>query len=166
MMCGNIVPFLVGGLLGAGGAITAQWLTYHLNDRRTRRAIAGAFAGEIGAICSIIHRHKYLEQGQQLLERVRQSQQPLRAVMCLTQEYLTIYHSNSSAIGLLPAPLALDVASFYTQIKSLMEDIHPNAPSPITAEDAAAHLTKQISLLTDTLGIGEDLVSRLKKVAE
>ena len=166
MMWDNIVLVLVGGLLGAGGAIAAQWLTHHLNDRRTRRAIAGAFAGEIGAICSIIRRRKYLEGGQQLLEHVRQSQQPRRVVVHITQEYLTIYHSNSSAIGLLPAPLALSIAKFYTQVKSLMEDVRPDAPEPTDAEDAEDRLTVQISMLTEILTIGEGLVSSLQKVAK
>lgn len=165
-MWGNIVPVLVGGLLAGGGAIAAQWLTHHLNDRRTRRAIAGAFAGEIGAICSIIRRRKYLEGGQQLLEGIRRSQQPYRIVVCITQEYFSIYHSNSSAIGVLPASSAMNVAKFYTQVKSLMEDVRPDAPEPITAEDAEARLTEQISMLSEILTIGEALVSSLQKVAK
>ena len=160
MMWYNLLCIVVGGLLGAGGAITIQWL----NNRRTRRATAGAFAGEIGAICSIMRHQRYLEEAQSLLEEVRKSGQPLRAVMYSTQEYFSIYHGNSSAIGLLPAREALNVAKFYTQVKSLVDDARPEAPGPKDAEDAENRLTRQIKLLTETLGIGEDLVMQLQRI--
>jgi len=164
-MLDNILCTLVGGFVGAGASIVTQWVANILTNSRRRRAIAGAFAGEIGAICSIMRRRKYLEQGQQLLEHIDQWQQPLRVMMYITQDYLTIYHSNSSAIGLLPAPLALDVAVFYTQVKSLMEDVRPELPEPVGTEDAKARLTGQVNLLSETLGIGEGLVTQLHKVA-
>jgi len=84
--------------------------------------------------------------------------------MYSTQEYFPIYHGNSSAIGFLPAPLALNVAMFYTQVKSLMDDARPEAPAPKNAEDAANRLKRQIELLKQTRDIGEDLVMRLRKI--
>ncbi|MGB3088282.1 MAG: hypothetical protein WBC53_11285 [Phycisphaerae bacterium] len=161
MMWYSLVSVLVGGLL----VMATHWLIYYLNNRRTRRATAGAFAGEIGAICSIMRHHRYLEDAQSLLEEVCRSGQPLRAVMYSTQEYFVIYHSNSSAIGLLPAPLALKVARFYTQVKSLMDDARPEAPASEDAEDAKNRLKRQIKLLTETRDIGEDLEKQLQKIA-
>jgi hypothetical protein len=166
MTCDTIVPVLIGGLLAAGGGVTAQWVTHYLNDRRTRRAVAGAFAGEIGAICSIIRRRKYLEHAQQFLSLVQQSQQPLRIMVMITQEYFTIYHSNSSAIGLLPAPLAMDIAKFYTQLKALMEEVRPDTPMPADVATAIDRLTDQINLLSETLRTGEGLVPQLQEVAK
>lgn len=166
MMWDNIVSAMAGGLIGASGALTSQWLAHHLNDSRTRRAIAGAFAGEIGAICSIVRRRKYLEFGQHFLEVVKQSQQPRRIVISITQEYFLIYHSNAGTIGILPSRQALDVARFYTQLKALMEDVRPDAIEPASVEGAIAHLTEQITLLTETLKVGENLVEQLQEVAK
>ena len=158
----NMVPVLIGGLLGIGGVIVSQWL----NDRRARRAIAGAFAGEIGAICSIIRSRKYLESLKQLLENIEQTKQPARAVVHITHNYWTIYHANAKAIGLLSAPLALDAARFYTQLKSLTEDVRPDAHEPEDVTNAEAQLTKQITFLDETLQIGDTLVTGLQKVAQ
>lgn len=165
-MWDNILATLAGGVLGAGGAIASQWLAHYLNDGRTRRAIAGAFAGEIGAVCSIIRYRKYLEHAKQALEYVRQSQQPFRLKMIVKQEYFSIYHSNSSAIGLLPARLAMDIAKFYTQAKALLEDVHPDAPEPQDAPTAESQLTNQIELLEQTLRVGDATMHDLEKVAQ
>ncbi|MBN2581747.1 MAG: hypothetical protein JXL80_01675 [Planctomycetes bacterium] len=162
----NIVPVLVGGALAVGGGMGTQWLAHHLDKQRKRRAIAGAFAGEIGAICSIVDRRKYLEDAQQLLKYMRESKEPHRILMHITQEYCMIYNTNSGAIGLLPAPLALGIATFYTQVKSLMEDVRPETPEVAGIDDAIARLSVQIDLLTETMRIGKDLVTQLQKEAK
>lgn len=160
----NLLSALLGGLLGGGGAIVTQIVRHRLDDGRTRRALAGAFAGEVAAICAIARRRDYLGAMTQLHEHVRHSGQPRRLVLSITQDYFQIYRSNAGALGLLPAATAEQVALFYTQTKSLIEDVLPTAPNPQDAATAEQTLQEQIALLQDTLQLGDELVKQLREV--
>ena len=152
-----LVGVVVGGVIGISGSVVLQlW-----EDRRRRRALAGASAAEIGAICAIARRRRYLEHLERLLEAVRESQQPGWMAVKITHDYMTIYHSNANAIGLLPPELACDVAQFYTQVKALMEDVSPDGVVLLSAEGAG----ELIELLTETLQLGGRVVERLREAA-
>lgn len=161
----DLIPVLAGGAVGICGSISVQLVMRWWDDRRTRRAIAGAFAGEIAAICAIARRRQYLKKAQLLLDWVRQYQRPDRLVVKITYDYMTIYQSNASAIGLLPPQSALDVARFYTQIKALMEDVSPDGPRPASVEEAEELLKGQIELLGETLELGDRVAQDLRKLA-
>ena len=164
-MWSNLLAALIGGLLAGGGAVVTQIVRHRLDDGRTRRALAGAFAGEVAAICAIARRRDYLGGLTQLLKHVRQSGEPMRLSLSITQDYFQIYRSNAGALGLLPAATAEKVALFYTQAKSLIEDVLPTAPNPQDAATAEQTIQEQIALLQDTLQLGDDLVEKLREVA-
>ena len=95
---------------------------------------------------------------------MRQTGQPTRLVLSITQDYFQIYRSNAGALGLLPPTIAEQVALFYTQVKSLIEDVLPTAPNPQDAATAEQAIQEQIALLQDTLRLGDELVTRLREV--
>jgi hypothetical protein len=165
-MWSTLIPVLIGGALASIGSILTQWLTHRWNDLRTKRALAGAFAGEIAALCTIARQRHYLEDARLLLEYMRKSQQPTRMTVRITYDYMTIYQNNASCIGLLPPDLTQDLVKFYTQSKSLMEDVRPNSPNPETVEEAERLLNEQIELLKDTLQLGDRLSQELRKAAQ
>lgn len=101
MMWSNLLAAMIGGLLAGGGAIVTQIVRHRLDDGRTRRALAGAFAGEVAAICAIARRRVYLGAMTRLHNDVRQSGQPARLVLSITQDYFQIYRSNAGALALL-----------------------------------------------------------------
>ena len=164
-MCSKLTLVLVGTGVGICGSITVQWLAHRWEDRWRKRAIAGALAGEIAAICAIARRRRYLETTQLLLKRVRECQQPGWMVVKITYDYMTIYQSNASAIGLLPPQSALDVVTFYTQIRALMEDVSADGPAPATVDEAEELLKGQIELLDETLQLGDRVAQDLRKLA-
>ena len=159
---GSLISTLLGGALAITGGVAAQVTQYYLNERRTRRAVAGALAGEISAICSIARRHDYLGGMREILDQVHKSGRPDRPRISVSQDYLQIYRSNAGSIGLLPPEITEDVVVFYTHVKSLIEDVLPTALNPPDAASAERLLQDQIDLLEDTLSLGDDLISRLR----
>lgn len=163
-MWSNLLSAIVGGALATAGAIITQSLQYQRENKHRRQALAGSFAGEIAAICGIARRRNYLGHAQELLEYVRHSGQPKRLVLRVTQNYLQIYDSNANTLGLLPPDSAEKIVLFYTQIKSLLEDVVPDAPNPPDKAAAEEWLQAEIHLLEDTLRLGDQLVAQLREV--
>ena len=162
MWC-NLLSTLFGGLLAGGGAILTQIVSLRMANDLTRRALAGAFAGEVAAICAITRRRKYLDFLNMSLDHVHQLQQPGRMMVPITQDYFQIYRSNAGALGLLPSTISERVALFYTLVKSLIEDMQPSAPIPSTPAAAEHAIKEQIALLKETLNLGDELVANLRK---
>ena len=165
MTLNDTFPIMLGGALTLVGAVATQWFSRHFESRKARRAVAAAFAGEIGAICAIVRRLEFLENARLFQQAIRQGE-VLRISISTTQDYLTIFKANASAIGALPPLLALDTVRFYTQIKSMLEDVRPDAPTPTDIEQADQTVTHLISLMVDTLQLGDGLVVRLREAAK
>ena len=162
MTGGNLISTLLGGILAIAGGISTQAARYYLKERRTRRAVAGALAGEISAICSIARRRDYLGGMREILDQVHKSGRPDRPRISVSQDYLQIYRSDAGSIGLLPPEITEDVVVFYTHVKSPIEDVLPTAPNPPDAASAERLVQEQMTLLGDTLRLGDDLIARLR----
>ena len=93
----NLLSTLLGGLLGGSGAIGAQFLAHRLNDGRARKAMAGAFAGEIAAVCEIARRRNYLKGLELQLKQVHETGVPSRLQLHISQDYFQVYQSNAHA---------------------------------------------------------------------
>lgn len=160
----SLISTALGGALAVAGGVFTHWYTSRSEAMNAQRAVAGAFAGEVGAICAIVRRRRYLEVMDQWLAAIRAGSAG-KFVVPVTQDYLTIYSANSQAIGSLPPGLALRTVQFYTQIKSMLEDIGPDGYVPNGPKEAEWHLGQLIELLRDTMKLGEQLVEDLRRLA-
>lgn len=161
----TLVPVIVGGVLGLLGGLASQVLALWTDGRRSRRAIAGALGAEIGALCGIARRRKYLEGAESLLVHVRQHQVADRVRIGMVANYMVVFEAQVANLGGLPPDEATDVVRFYTQAKSLLEDVRLEAADPPTFEHAHYQLMETISLLKETLELGEALAVRLQTLA-
>ncbi len=139
-------------------------MRYRLKAGRSRKALAGAFAGEIAATCAIARRRDYLSALRQLRTRVRESGRAERLTVRVSLDYFQVYRANAGSLGLLPAAIARDIALFYTQTKSFLEDVVPEARNPRGAAEAEHVLNADIDLLEESLALGERLVTQLAEI--
>jgi hypothetical protein len=161
----TLVPVIVGGVIGLLGGLASQALALWIEGRRSRRSIAGALGGEISALCAIARRRQYLEGAELLLLQVRQRLVLGRLRIGMAADYMVVFNAHAASLGRLPPDLATDVVRFYTQAKSLLEDVRPDAPDPLTAPEAEDQLEQTIELLKDTLDLGERVSAQLRDLA-
>lgn len=161
-----VVLIILGGMLSIAGGAVASWLPLFLSNRRQRSTLAASLAAEISAIVAICERHKYIEHCNQLLQHMKKNPHVNGVRMHLRQDYTSIFAANLALLGLLPAERAADVVKFYTQIKSLIENAHPEAAVPPTPEAAIHHLENQIALLEETMSLGRSVSKALLAIAE
>jgi hypothetical protein len=115
----EIFSVLVGGGLAlVGGAGSTIW-----QNRRERRSLGYALAGEIQAIVDVVERKKYREVVDQCIETVMKTKQPHSIRIRMKQNYFVVYEANAAKIGLLPRNTARRVARFYTYLKAIIEDV-------------------------------------------
>ncbi len=120
---------LLGVVIGAAIGLIGQFLTLQLTNFRIRKNLASAFAAEITSLIDIAQRRKYLEDIQNVISEIEKSgarddapfppEYAYRARVKL--EYFTVFSSNSDKLGML-GPAAADIVTFYTFVKSIMED--------------------------------------------
>jgi hypothetical protein len=140
----DIISVLVGGGLAlSGGAVSAIW-----RQRRERRSLAYALAGEIQAIVDVMQMRKYQEVVKHYIEKVKETNEPLAFQIRAGQNYLAIYEANATKIGLLPRNAARRVARFYTHLKAFLEDV---TDEDLVVESATESL-QRLSALDEILG--------------
>jgi hypothetical protein len=161
----NLTPVIVGGLLATLGGIAGQVFLGWQTTRQSRRGIAGAFAGEISAVCTSVRHRDYLKGLTALLQQVRATSQPDWFRVRITQDYFVVFTSNTDKLGLLPSELAEGVAIFYTLCKSFIEDMAPESFEPRTFQEAERLLSEQVSMLENILERGDWLVAGLRKLS-
>ncbi|MBS0198781.1 MAG: hypothetical protein JSR77_18695 [Planctomycetes bacterium] len=161
-----IVQTGLGALIAVASGFGSHWLSHQSDKSHARRSVAAALAGEIGSLCAVARRRRYLDGAEYFLKRVRETGQPIRLKLSASANYMVIFDANAGAIGHLAPDLALDVVKFYVQIKSLLEDARPDGPEPPDRANAEHMLNEQIALLRETLCLGDALVQRLRNVAK
>lgn len=157
---------LIGTMVGGGiSLLTAHW-TLTKQRRDEKRNLAGAFAGEIGAILEIVRRREYVRHLHDAIASIDQSGQVCSFVIKIRQEYFAVYKRNVHQIGLLDSPLPQDIAKFYTFCFSILEDFHTMAEPGhkfSTVDESRKTLADNLALLESVNDIGATIVSRIDK---
>lgn len=130
---------LVGGTVSFIGAAGITTWTQYSTQKREARQLAKAFKGELSAILSILNLRNYQEGLRNSAERCIADQKVHVYSVSAREEYRTIYKENAGKLGCLPGTLPEQIAIFYTQSASLLEDFR----SSVEISDG----TRNISLL-------------------
>ncbi len=133
---------IAAGLLAIGAALIGAAALKRQTDRTVaqserhraaqeeahRRRIAGALAGEIGAIVSLIERREMIDWYREYLDPKWQAVAFQRGFFpppapVAKEDYLVLYRSLAGEIGVLDADLCNDVARFYVLATSILEQL-------------------------------------------
>jgi len=170
------LPFaqtLLGGALSLIGGLGGIYLTAHIQQKRDRQSLAGAFAGEIGTIVHLIERRRYAEQLRQILDAPREPEDvPVIYSFSVRQNYFRVYEANADKLGWLPATLANDVTRFYGLCASFLEDVadlrdatlNP-AQQALVLPTAWRRMEEMHKMLTDAVALGRQCEARARKLA-
>ncbi len=151
-------------LVIAGGAIGifSNHLTQVIQARRERKSIASAFAGEIRALVHIVEKRNYIELFKADIEGIKAGKQ-IGGSIPITNNYFSVYTGNVSKIGLLPAPLPAEIATFYTLAMSFLEDVkvigHPNCTWN-SMDEQLAYYEETLSVLVEANELGRHILKR------
>ena len=80
------------------------------------------FKGELSGIAHILEFRNYQTGLRTLAARIRETDEVAVTWISARQEYFAIYKANAGRIGCLAEPLPQELAIFYTQGASLLED--------------------------------------------
>ncbi len=160
-MLNTLMPLL---LVIAGGAIgiLSNYLTQVTQTRRERKSVASAFAGEIRALIHIVEKRKYIELFKTDIERIKEDETVGYSIPILNN-YFSVYTGNVSKIGLLPAPLPAEIASFYTLAMSFLEDIEVIGDPKCTwnsKEEQLQYYEEMLSVLVEANELGRHILKR------
>jgi len=167
-MCDEIktlLPIIVGGAIGIAGSIIAPtWLEYS-RRKHEQESLTGAFVGEISAVLEICKRRQYIESIRALITEAKAQQaEPNKSVwfhFSVRRNPFPVYDANVSRLGLLNDPLPRQIARFYTQSSSILEDIADMREGKIqrNRDESIRCLEALLELFEDTQAVGQKIVS-------
>lgn len=172
----SLVPLyasLAGGALSLLGAFAATWWSKRIEREDASRQLANAFKGEISALIHIAELRDYAG-------NVRQSAAWCRATNRITiysatsrDEYRAVFKGNAAKLGSLKGTLPEQIAIFYTQTASLMEDVKSLDEAQAgtrtlawfdDAPKAAAFYDRLADLIDDTIAKGKSVVAEINRL--
>ncbi len=161
-----LFPVLLGGVLTLVGGFAANYLRQRMELKSERKSLAGAFAGEIGAMLSIVERRGYLIVIEHLIQHINETREAWTFHFSARRNYFRVYENNASKIGILSHPLPENIARLYTQAYSILEDIDDMRSPEATAwsaDEAVRRLEEMRDLLRDTIQLGHDIVDTINR---
>ena len=159
-----LLPVVVGGLLTFLGGLIGNFLLQWNQRKAEIKSLTGAFVGEIRALLSIVERRRYLEGIEQLIQQVRTTNQPATYSFSARRNPFSVYDSNVSRIGILPSPLPELICRFYSQSRSVLEDID-DMRNPQAGTWTAAESLSRLEELRDLLRDSNNLANEIIRVA-
>ena len=160
---------LLGGLLAICGGIVGTWWAKTLEYYGVRRQIASALAGEIMGILEVVRRRELLENFERSIQESEEGGILIYKVFPVSESFIAVFEGNIAQIGMLPHPVAADVAYLYASIKSIWEDLKTLQREPVNAwdfDEGIAFLSNLVDLIRQTKGIAWDTARKLNLIAQ
>jgi hypothetical protein len=117
-----VVAAIITGAFSFAGAWLATKVSKEGERKHDARQLARSFKGELSSIVHILELRNYQAGIRATAARCRTENQVFVFAVAARQEYFAIYKANSAKIGSLLEPLPEQLAIFYTQAASLLED--------------------------------------------
>jgi hypothetical protein len=160
-----LLSTIVGGAIAFAGSIIAP--TYLEKSRRKdeQKNLTGAFIGEISALLEICKRRQYIEHIRAVIAEAKSKQvEPNKNVwfhFSVRRNPFPVYDANVTRLGLLTDPLPRQIARFYTQSSSILEDIADMREGKFqrSRDESIRCLEALLNLFEDTLALGAKIVA-------
>jgi hypothetical protein len=134
----QLLSALVGGLPALTGGIAVQWVVARQSRRSERRNLAGAFAGELAALYSLMGQRRFLDRIDELIAEIERTGCVPPTVFSVRHHYFKVFDANAARLGLLEPPLPELLAHHYIYSKVFLEDMQDVAEKLTTLTPAAA----------------------------
>lgn len=163
----GFIPLLatvLGAIIALGGAFWSTIVIERRREKRQAKNLASAFYGEITALRSIVEKRNYVDGLKQIISVMKTTGNPLQYDVPIEMRYFNVWKENVSNIGILEDPLPADIAIFYTQCNSVLEDFKAIRDGVLDGSDVGALIgfyNNLLELLNDTLRLGEKILSRI-----
>ena len=162
----SLFQVLLGWVLTLVGGFAGNYLRQRMDLKSERKNLSGAFAGEIGALLSIVERRGYLSGIEHLIQHINETRAAWTFHFSARRNYFRVYENNASKIGILSHPLPEKIARLYTQAYSILEDIDDMRSPEVAAwstDEALHRLQEMRDLLHDTIQLGHDIVDTINR---
>lgn len=90
-------------------------------------------------------------------------------VFPVSESFIAVFEGNIAQLGMLPHPVAADVAYLYASIKSIWEDLKTLQREPVNAwdfDEGIAFLSNLVDLIRRTKGVAWDTARKLNLIAQ
>jgi transcriptional regulator with PAS, ATPase and Fis domain len=154
---------LLGGLLTFLGGIAGNILIQRSQRQSEKRNIASAFAGEIGALLSIVEKRDYTKGIKDIIESIKQTQEKKKFYFKARKNYFNIFEKNAEKIGLLDVPLPEKITTFYIQAFAILEDIENEEVLERELNDIIYFHEELLNLFEETIKLGKEILSIINK---
>ena len=155
---------IAGGVVGSFSGFVANGFHEFRERRRTRRNLASALIGEIGALA-------YYGEGYLVIlrEHMRGADDQLYHHFRGERDYMPVYRSIGSNIGLLPTPLPRDLVGWYTGLATGLERAYALHELTVRGNPAwADHIRRlreeQETAFVELLAAAPHLLERLSRL--
>lgn len=119
----QVTGAIAGGLIGGFAGFISNNIHRWLQIRQTRRNVACALIGEIGALQQRIARD-YLPRLREAVDVLREADHFPVHQFRAEREYTPVFRSLGHYIGFLPTPLPRDLVAWYTSLAIYLERAH------------------------------------------
>jgi hypothetical protein len=149
----QLLSALLGGLLALAGGVLVQRVVATQSRRAERRNLAGAFAGELAALCSLMEQRRFAERIDELIAEIERTGRVPHTVFSVRHHYFKVFDANAARLGLLDPPLPELLAHHYIYSKVFLEDMEDVAENlaTLSPEEALARLRSTRALVLEGL---------------
>jgi len=160
-----LIGVIIGGVIGVAGSVAGPLCLDIFRRRAERTNLTSALAGEISALIGIVQRRGYIESLRSLIQIARTS--PVDGsyfyYFSVRRNPFPVYDANLSRIGLLESPLPMNIARFYSQSSSILEDIADFREGRLSQDrdESVRRLEELLQLFEDTERLGREILNAI-----
>jgi hypothetical protein len=162
-MDASLIGVIIGGIIGVTGSVVGPLCLEFVRHRAERKNLTCALVGEISALITIVERRRYIPGLRSLIEVARTNPNLDTSYFyhfSVRRNPFPVYDANVSRIGLLESSLAMNIARFYSQASSILEDIADfrERRLPEGRDESVRRLEELLKLFEDTERLGREIV--------
>jgi hypothetical protein len=168
----NLLPVIVGGVIGILGGIAGQICLERWKRRDERVSLAGAIVSEIAALLAITESRDYVRGLRALITQAKAApgppHLPASFQFSVRRNPFAVYDANISRIGILHDPMPRQIVNFYVKASAILEDIADMKEGRYQRShtDAIHCLEELLKLFEETVALGQKIIVDYERMRE
>jgi len=159
----TLIGVLLGGTIGLG----STFLLEIFKNRSRSKSLANAFKGEITALITITRKRNYLGGLREAINYMRENPDEVFLIkISASTDFLQVYQSNCSQIGLLKGVLPEKIAEFYVNVLATLQDFETmssHSLESVTNSELTDLYVELSELLNGTVKLGEEIAQEVER---
>jgi hypothetical protein len=157
---------LVGVLFGALLAPVTASLIKHFEEKRERRTLTLAFYGELSGLKALLQLRNLSQSLREIMAKIDRAQQPTRFFATASKPYFQVYDTCVPRIGLLKPPLNVQIPTFYTYGKTVLDGLEfmdrPEAFMSQSQTEQKQWIQTLIAIITQTEELLDKILAEIR----